>query len=319
MSAQSEQLVLRQTQLDALARLPRQLARLAATVDEHELTTPFLAGEWSVAQNLHHLADSHMNSFLRCKLILTEEEPTLKPYNQDRWAALADSQTAAVHSSLALLHGLHTRWMDFWNALEENDWQRAGLHPEIGRVTLATLLRIYGAHGAAHLLQIRQTLAAQYHTLPATPAELLARVDREWTRLQTLLAELDSSTLETPIDGGWSPKLHLAHLTLWENYLLRHLVGGEAAHLFFQLDPGSDPLAQIDTINAADEARSQQLPLDVVLEEAQRVHAAVRAALLTLEWPEWVRPGADGAPPVNGLIANSYEHYLEHWHSLLAA
>lgn len=145
----------------AIAALPDQLEALVAPLSPEALTTPFLKGEWSVAQNIHHLADSHANSFIRCKLILTEEHPTLKPYDQDAWAALPDASYAEVADSLILLRGLHNRWTRFWQTLPADAWSRSGLHPENGIVTLERLLQVYAAHGRAHLDQIERTLAAR--------------------------------------------------------------------------------------------------------------------------------------------------------------
>lgn len=151
----------RAAQIDAIARLPELLAALVAGLSPAELTTPFLAGEWTVAQNVHHLVDSHANAYIRCKLILTEEHPALKPYDQDAWAALPDASDPELGSSLAILRGLHTRWAQFWHSLPPTAWERTGFHPEHGPVSLARILRSYADHGEAHLDQIRRTLAAR--------------------------------------------------------------------------------------------------------------------------------------------------------------
>ena len=145
----------------AIAALPDQLEALVAQLSPEVLTTPFLKGEWSVAQNIHHLADSHANSFIRCKLILTEDHPTLKPYDQDAWAALPDASDAEVADSLLLLRGLHNRWTRFWQTLPADAWSRSGLHPHNGIMSLEHLLQVYAAHGRAHLDQIERTLAAR--------------------------------------------------------------------------------------------------------------------------------------------------------------
>lgn len=145
----------------AIARLPEQLEALVAGLSPDDLTTPFLAGEWSVAQNVHHLVDSHINCYIRCKLILTEENPPLKPYRQDDWAALPDASGAEIGVSLTLLRALHTRWVQFWEALPDAAWERAGVHPENGPMTLARIVQVYANHGEAHLDQIRRTLAAR--------------------------------------------------------------------------------------------------------------------------------------------------------------
>ncbi len=95
--------------IDKIRRLPEQVAALVNGLTDAQLTGHFLAGEWSVAQNVHHLADSHMNSYIRCKLIATEQHPTLKPYDQELWAEMADASGPDVAVSLALLTALHGR------------------------------------------------------------------------------------------------------------------------------------------------------------------------------------------------------------------
>lgn len=146
--------------IDKIRCLPQQIAELVAALTDDELTARPLAGEWSVAQNVHHLADSHMNSYIRCKLIATEEHPTLKPYDQDLWAAMADASGPDVMISLQLLSALHARWVVFWESLPESAWSRTGFHPESGDVSLDDQLRLYAAHGEAHIDQITRTLAA---------------------------------------------------------------------------------------------------------------------------------------------------------------
>lgn len=144
-----------------IAELPAQLEELVDGLTAHQLLARPLAGEWSVAQNVHHLADSHMNSFIRLKLILTEENPPLKPYDQDAWAERADSNHPDIALSLQLLRGLHARWVQLFDSLGDAEWARTGVHPEAGIVTPADLLRSYARHGAGHLDQIARTLAAQ--------------------------------------------------------------------------------------------------------------------------------------------------------------
>lgn len=140
--------------------LPTEVAKLVDGLSPAQLTARPLAGEWSVAQNVHHLVDSHLNSYVRCKLIMTEEHPTLKPYDQDRWAALPDASQADIADSLAMLGHLHARWVIFWESLEERDWSRTALHPDSGVVSLDDQLRLYAEHGEGHLDQITRTLAA---------------------------------------------------------------------------------------------------------------------------------------------------------------
>lgn len=152
--------------IEQLAQLPDQVAAAVQELSPAQLITPFLAGEWTVAQNVHHLADSHMNAYVRCKRIATEEQPLLVPYDQDRWAALPDSQQADLTASLALLHSLHRRWVGFWHGVAETGWSRVGQHPEYGPLTLDEQLRRYVAHGVGHLDQIARTLAAGDRSQP---------------------------------------------------------------------------------------------------------------------------------------------------------
>jgi hypothetical protein len=143
-----------------IRELPAQLAELVRGLSPQQLTTAYLPGEWTVAQNVHHLADSHMNCYVRCKLIATEDNPPLKPYDQDVWARFDEATGADLGDSLALLRGLHARWTVFWERLPAEAWGRTGTHPERGVVSLDDLLQSYAEHGLGHLDQIQRTLAA---------------------------------------------------------------------------------------------------------------------------------------------------------------
>ena len=147
--------------IDKIRRLPQQVEELVSGLSPQELTAKPLAHEWTVAQNVHHLADSHINSYVRCKLMATEENPTLKPYDEGAWAMLTDGSSDDLSNSIALLKALHARWVIFWENLPEDAWHRTGQHPESGAVTLDRQLELYVEHGEAHLDQIRRTLAAR--------------------------------------------------------------------------------------------------------------------------------------------------------------
>lgn len=148
------------TAIAALRTFPQRLAIAIANLDDACMTARPLAGEWSIAQNIHHLADSHLTAYIRCRLIASEHNPPLTPYDQDAWAEFADSQAADVSTSLVILQGLHQRWAGFFTNLAVKDWERVGSHPELGAVSLHRQLVGYVAHGAAHLDQIARTLAA---------------------------------------------------------------------------------------------------------------------------------------------------------------
>lgn len=150
----------RQALIAKIRILPSQISALVEKLTPEELMTESIKGEWTVAQNVHHLFDSHANSYIRCKLIATEDNPTLKPYDQDAWATFPDAQQADVSGSLALLKHLHERWVQFWLNLPDDAWQRTGFHPENGPVTLESLLEVYAAHGEAHIDQISRTITA---------------------------------------------------------------------------------------------------------------------------------------------------------------
>lgn len=150
----------RRDRIEEIRRFPQTLEALVVGLDAEKLTAPLLDGEWTVARNVHHLVDSHINSYVRCKLIATEEKPTLRPYDEKAWALLPDASSADLSDSLALLGALHRRWAQFWENLSDEEWERQGVHPEGGVVTLDEQLRLYVEHGRAHLEQIRRTLAA---------------------------------------------------------------------------------------------------------------------------------------------------------------
>jgi hypothetical protein len=151
----------RQQQIEKIRKLPQQVKEFTAGLTPEQLTSHFLEGEWSVAQNVHHLADSHLNSYIRLKLILTEENPTIRPYDQERWAETAEANSPDLTASLTLLRGLHQRWADLFASLDESQWQRTGIHPESGVITPTTLVKTSAEHGEGHLDQMQRTLAAQ--------------------------------------------------------------------------------------------------------------------------------------------------------------
>ena len=151
----------RQALIEKIQSFPVALEALVSGLTAEQLTMPAWAGEWTIAQNVHHLPDSHMNSYIRCKLMATEERPTLKPYNEKLWSQFADATGPDLSNSLALLKALHARWTIFWQNLPDEAWTRPGYHPQSGRVvTLDDMLRSYVAHGEAHLDQIQRTLTA---------------------------------------------------------------------------------------------------------------------------------------------------------------
>lgn len=150
----------RRRRIEQIRSLPADLEATVKGLTPDELNTRFIPGEWSVAQNVHHVADSHMNAFTRFKLLLTEDNPTVRPYDQDAWAELADTLQPPVQLSLDLLRSLHERWCVLLDSLTEADWARPGVHPASGPITMETLLETYSDHGIGHIDQINRALAA---------------------------------------------------------------------------------------------------------------------------------------------------------------
>lgn len=138
---------------------PAALRAAVKDLSPQQLDTPYREGGWTVRQVTHHVPDSHMNAYVRFKLALTEDEPTIKPYAEDRWAELADSQSTPIEVSLALLDSLHGRWVRLLRSLKPEDWKRAFRHPELGIVGLEKNLALYSWHGkhhVAHVMELRK-------------------------------------------------------------------------------------------------------------------------------------------------------------------
>jgi uncharacterized damage-inducible protein DinB len=132
-------------------------ARLRAAVDglsETQLDEPYRPGGWTVRQVVHHMADSHLNSYTRCRLALTEDTPTIKPYDEAKWAELADARTAPVETSLTLLDTLHSRWVTLLQSLTPADFERKFRHPDLGALRLDENVCLYAWHGRHHVAHI---------------------------------------------------------------------------------------------------------------------------------------------------------------------
>ncbi|MBI3259042.1 MAG: putative metal-dependent hydrolase [Ignavibacteriae bacterium] len=140
--------------IDEIRFLPEAISQAIRNLDDVKLDKPYRKGGWTVRQVVHHLADSHINAYIRMKLILTEDKPTLKPYDQDLWAALPDSKYLSLESSLLILRGVHFRWTVLLDSLTDDAIIRTGLHPEIGEVTLGNMIETYSRHGMNHIMQI---------------------------------------------------------------------------------------------------------------------------------------------------------------------
>ena len=137
-----------------IAALPAQMRAATHGLTEAQLETPYREGGWTVRQTVHHVFVSHASGFTRLKLALTEDRPTIKPYNQEAFASLPDSNLL-IEISLGLLDGLHTRWVAVLKGLGEDDLERGYLHPEMGRfVPVGLFVGMYAHHGRNHAAQI---------------------------------------------------------------------------------------------------------------------------------------------------------------------
>lgn len=145
-----------ETCIHSIASLPGLVRETAESITAARLNTPYRPGGWTSLQVVHHLADSHMNAFIRFKLSLTENSPTIKPYEEALWAAMPDATEANLQSSLSILDGLHARWVLLLNNMQVNDFNRTFYHPEQQRhVTLGRMVNLYAWHGRHHLEHIR--------------------------------------------------------------------------------------------------------------------------------------------------------------------
>ena len=147
--------------LRQIASAPGRFREAVQEMDDAQLDTPYRPGGWTVRQVVHHVADSHMNAYVRFRLALTEDDPLIKPYDQAAWAELADARTGPVETSLSLIDSLHARWVALAGSLPDAAFSRAFLHPERGRVPLDANLAMYAWHGrhhAAHITGLRERM-----------------------------------------------------------------------------------------------------------------------------------------------------------------
>ncbi len=149
----------RQAAIEEIASTPAKLRAAVKGLSEAQLDTPYREGGWTVRQVVHHVPDSHVNAFVRLKLALTEDKPTIKPYNESKWAELADSKSAPIEDSQLLLDSVHARWDRVWRSMNAEEFARPVIHPEHGERTVDWLLFLYewhGKHHAAHITELRK-------------------------------------------------------------------------------------------------------------------------------------------------------------------
>jgi hypothetical protein len=140
--------------LEDISQTPSKLRAAVAGLSDAQLDTPYRPEGWTVRQVTHHVPDSHMNAYIRFKLALTEDEPTIKPYAEDRWASLADTKTTPIDISLTMVDSLHDRWVRLLKTITPDQWKRTFRHPERGTMTLDETLALYSWHGQHHVAHI---------------------------------------------------------------------------------------------------------------------------------------------------------------------
>jgi hypothetical protein len=145
---------LREWLLD-IQTLPQQIEYAITNLDEFQLETPYRDGGWTVKQLVHHVADSHMNAYIRFKLGLTEDTPTIKPYDEAAWAEMSDTKNLPVNLSVTILYAVHRRWMEILENISTGEWDRKVIHPEHNKeMTLWVLLGMYAWHSRHHVAHI---------------------------------------------------------------------------------------------------------------------------------------------------------------------
>ena len=136
--------------IDEITSAPAELRASARKLDKKGLDTPYREGGWTARQVVHHVADSHMNAYIRFKLALTEEKPMIKGYDEAKWAVLPDVAAVPVETSLTLLEAVHERFVSMLQSMSEADFRRELVHPEHGVRTLDQMLALYAWHGRHH-------------------------------------------------------------------------------------------------------------------------------------------------------------------------
>jgi hypothetical protein len=149
----------RQQAIDEIASTPAKLRAAVKGLNDAQLDTPYREGGWTVRQVVHHVPDSHMNAYIRLKLALTEDKPTIRPYEEARWAELIDGKSAPLAVSQTLLDSLHDRWDRLWRSLKPEHFARPLIHPDHGERNIEWLLFVYewhGQHHTAHITELRK-------------------------------------------------------------------------------------------------------------------------------------------------------------------
>jgi uncharacterized damage-inducible protein DinB len=142
--------------IEEMELMPAALRAAVRGLSPQQVETPYREGGWTVRQVVHHVPESHMNAYIRFKLALTEDQPTIKPYAEDLWAKLPDVESTPLEVSLALLESLHRRFISMLRSMQPEDWKRSFQHPQLGPMPLEKNLALYSWHGRHHLAHITE-------------------------------------------------------------------------------------------------------------------------------------------------------------------
>jgi uncharacterized damage-inducible protein DinB len=153
--------VKRVASIAAIRATPAALRAAVTGLTDAQTATPYREGGWTVRQVVHHVPESHMNAFTRFKLALTEDNPTIKPYEEDRWVKLGDIERTPIETSLVLLEALHRRWVTLLEVMTDTDFRRPLQHPVSGAMTLDRMLQLYAWHGPHHVAHITSLRARE--------------------------------------------------------------------------------------------------------------------------------------------------------------
>jgi len=146
--------------ISEIENLPGQIKKATENLSNEELNQTYRPEGWTLRQVVHHIPDSHMNAYIRFKQAMTEDIPTIRPYYEERWAETEEARGGDIEMSVALLTGLHQRWVAFLKTLKNQDYQRKYIHPAQGKeLTLAIMLGTYAWHGKHHLAHITNTIS----------------------------------------------------------------------------------------------------------------------------------------------------------------
>jgi uncharacterized damage-inducible protein DinB len=152
----------KQQLVEEIAQAPTKLRAAIKGLSDSQLDTEYRPGGWTVRQVVHHMPDSHVNAYVRFKLALTEDDPTIKPYAEDRWAELPDTKATPIEVSLTLLDSLHQRWVRLMHSFGPEEWKRTFRHPDLGPMSLEKTLTLYawhGVHHVAHITELRKRMS----------------------------------------------------------------------------------------------------------------------------------------------------------------